>query len=131
MPKTVLGIRISVDDLTELKKRATKENMTPSAYASKLLKEALSEQQRIDLAINKINDECMQIEGMLSIMQTFNKEVFATMLGRSEVSFSSQAEKDKAIEKRKRAIDGLENFINKASQMVTNGENIWGSINNI
>lgn len=40
MPKTVLGVRIDIDDLTELKKRATKENMTPSA--SKLIKESLS-----------------------------------------------------------------------------------------
>lgn len=128
MPKIVLGIRIDIDDLSELKKRAAKENMTPSAYAYKLLKESLSEQQRIDLAINKINEECLQIEGMLSIMQAFNKEIFATMLGRSEVSFSSQTEKDEALEKRKRAIEGVEYFLNRVNQLVAKGENVWGDV---
>lgn len=129
MPKTMFGIRIETDALEKLKKKAEKENMTPSAYAAKLLEEAMSEQQRIDLAVAKINEECLQIEGMLSIMQGFNKKVFATLLGRTEVSLPTAEARAEAVEKKKRAMEGIEKFLNEAGRTVADGENVWGVIN--
>lgn len=129
MPKTMFGIRIETDALEKLKKKAEKENMTPSAYAAKLLEEAMSEQQRIDLAVAKINEECLQIEGMLSIMQDFNKKVFATLLGRTEVNLPTSEARAEAVEKKKRAMEGIEKFLNEAGRTVADGENVWGVIN--
>lgn len=129
MPKTMFGIRIETDALEKLKKKAEKENMTPSAYAAKLLEEAMSEQQRIDLAVAKINEECLQIEGMLSIMQGFNKKVFATLLGRTEVSLPTAEARAEAVEKKQRAMEGIEKFLNEVGRTVADGENVWGVIN--
>lgn len=130
MPKTMFGIRIETDVLERLKKKAEKENMTPSAYAAKLLEEAISEQQRIDLAVAKINEECLQIEGMLSIMQDFNKKVFTTLLGRTEVNLPTAEARAEAVEKKKkRAMEGIEKFLNESGRTVADGENVWGVIN--
>ena len=86
-------------------------------------------QQRIDLAVAKINEECLQIEGMLSIMQDFNKKVFATLLGRTEVNLPTAEARAEAVEKKKRAMEGIEKFLNESGRTVADGENVWGVIN--
>ena len=122
--KNVLGIRISGELREELEKRAKRENLSVSAFAAKLLEEALSEATRIDLLVRNIHEECLTIEDMLTIIQGFNMEVYKTILARTYKPLDAEQKKEMQ-EKRKKAEKGIHSYLDKVSKKIIAGENIW------
>lgn len=122
--KNVLGIRISGELREELEKRAKSENLSVSAFAAKLLEEALSEATRIDLIVRNIHEECLTIEDMLTIIQGFNMEVYKTILARTYKPLDAEQKKEMQ-EKRKKAEKGINSYLDKVFKKMIAGENIW------
>ena len=126
MKKSVLGIRID-DDLKErLAKRAAQEGVSQTAFVERVLGEALEGAQRTDLLIRNIHEECLQIEDMITLMHGFNIEVYATLLGRTEITYSSKEERADGQRKREKAFTGMKSYIDVAAKKVFAGENAWG-----
>lgn len=125
--KNVLGIRISSELREELEKRAKRENLSVSAFAAKLLEEALSEATRIDLLVRNIHEECLTIEDMLTIIQGFNMEVYKTILARTYKPLDAEQKKE-MLEKRKKAEKGINSYLDKVFKKIIAGENIWQGI---
>lgn len=125
--KNVLGIRISGELREELEKRAKRENLSVSAFAAKLLEEALSEATRIDLLVRNIHEECLTIEDMLTIIQGFNMEVYKTILARTYKPLDAEQKKE-MLEKRKKAEKGINSYLDKVFKKIIAGENIWQGV---
>lgn len=122
--KNVLGIRISSELREELEKRAKRENLSVSAFAAKLLEEALSEATRIDLLARNIHEECLTIEDMLTIILGFNMEVYKTILARTYKPLDAEQKKEMQ-ENRKSAEKGINSYLDKVFKKIIAGENIW------
>ena len=128
--KNVLGIRISSELREELEKRAKRENISVSAFAAKLLEEALSEATRIDLLARNIHEECLTIEDMLTIILGFNMEVYKTILARTYKPLDAEQKKEMQ-ENRKSAEKGINSYLDKVFKKIIAGENIWqGTVGN-
>ena len=128
--KNVLGIRISSELREELEKRAKRENLSVSAFAAKLLEEALSEATRIDLLARNIHEECLTIEDMLTIILGFNMEVYKTILARTYKPLDAEQKKEMQ-ENRKSAEKGINSYLDKVFKKIIAGENIWqGTVGN-
>ena len=124
MKKRVLGIRISDELRKDLEMRAGRENLSVSAFAAKLLEESLSETSRIDLLVRNIHEECLTIEDMLTIMQGFNKEVYKTILARTDKPLDAEQKKEMG-EYRKKAEKGLNDYLDRVFKKIIAEENIW------
>lgn len=122
--KNVLGIRISSELREELEKRAKRENLSVSAFAAKLLEEALSEATRIDLLARNIHEKCLTIEDMLTIILGFNMEVYKTILARTYKPLDAEQKKEMQ-ENRKSAEKGINSYLDKVFKKIIAGENIW------
>ena len=59
-------------------------------------------------------------------MHGFNIEVFTTLLGRTEVVYSSKEERAEGQKKREKAIAGMKSYIDVAARKIFAGENVWG-----
>ena len=128
--KNVLGIRISSELREELEKRAKRENLSVSAFAAKLLEEALSEATRIDLLARNIHEKCLTIEDMLTIILGFNMEVYKTILARTYKPLDAEQKKEMQ-ENRKSAEKGINSYLDKVFKKIIAGENIWqGTVGN-
>lgn len=122
--KNVLGIRISSELREGLEKRVKRENLSVSAFAAKLLEEALSEATRIDLLARNIHEECLTIEDMLTIILGFNMEVYKTILARTYKPLDAEQKKEMQ-ENRKSAEKGINSYLDKVFKKIIAGENIW------
>ena len=61
---------------------------------------------------------------MLSIMQGFNIEAFATLFSRVSLALTPLQKKD-SKENRGKAIEGLQGYIREINERLNNGENVW------
>lgn len=126
MSKDVLGIRIDSKTKEVLMKRAMLKKVSLSAYVADVLKQAMEDIDRMDLLIRNIHEECLQIEDMITLMHGFNIEVYATLLGRTEVAYGSKEERADGQRKREKAFAGMKSYIDVAAKKVFAGENVWG-----
>lgn len=123
-----ISAKVSCEDKRALKEKAGVLHMTTSTYLAKLIHDDVSGFVRLDILTNRIMDEIIQIEGLLSVMQEFNSQVFAVLLGRSEQSISSAEEKKAAVERKRKSAEYLKEILNKSFVEVAEGANVWGSI---
>lgn len=84
MSKDVVGILIDENLKEKIQKLADSAGVSLSAYASEKLEEAISETERIDLLVRNMYEEVLKLGDMLSIIQGFNMETYATI--RSQLS---------------------------------------------
>lgn len=124
--KETISTKVEPLSKKEMERRAAAKGMKVSAYVASLIEDDIAGPQRIDLILNKIMDELLQIEAMLSVMMGVNTEALSTLLGRSEKEFAAPEEKKKAINQRNAAMAYLKEVINKTVNDVSNGEYIWG-----
>lgn len=124
----VIGIRVNEEELKQIEKLAQVQGLTPSSFLKKVVTDSLSTSRISEALVNSIHEECLEIEAMLTVMQGFNAEVFATMLGRTEVSLSTEAEREAARSKRAKAKDALANYLSVVGKKVYDGESTWGTI---
>lgn len=80
MSKDVVGILIDENLKEKIQKLADSAGVSLSAYASEKLEEAISETERIDLLVRNMYEEVLKLGDMLSIIQGFNMETYATIL---------------------------------------------------
>ena len=80
MSKDVVGILIDENLKEKIQKLADSAGVSLSAYASEKLEEAISDTERIDLLVRNMYEEVLKLGDMLSIIQGFNMETYATIL---------------------------------------------------
>lgn len=107
-----------------LKREPSVRVFSVSAFAAKLLEEALSEATRIDLLARNIHEECLTIEDMLTIIQGFNMEVYKTLLARTDNPLDAEQKKEMQ-ENRKSAEKVINSYLDKVFKKIIAGENIW------
>ena len=126
--KERMSIRIKSEDRNELQRRAAQVGKSLSEYTAELIHEAIDGQVRTDLLIQEMQENIVQLSGMLSIMQAYNTNVYAVLLGRTNPTFKSPEEKKEAIRIRNKARENLKMLLSAASKDVLSGENVWGTV---
>ena len=125
----IITVRVDEDMYEKIKKYASNSNLALSEYVYKIIESSFDESDRTDLLIKSIHEEILQMEDMITLMQGFNFEVFATLLARTSKSMDPSQKKE-LQEKRIKAIDGLNNYMTKVSEHLIAGESIWNQGNN-
>lgn len=123
-----IGIRLSDECFETLKNNAAKSNMQVATYIKELVEKNAEKAVRIDLLLASIQEEILVVESMLSFMQLFDKEVYATLLGRTDKGELKGAEKELAVKNREFAKLVLERYQQTVGQLVINGETAWGGL---
>ncbi len=126
--KERMSIRIESEDRNELQRRAVQVGKSLSEYTAELIHEAIDGQVRTDLLIQEMQENIVQLSGMLSIMQAYNTNVYAVLLGRTNPTFKNPEEKKEAIRIRNKARENLKILLSAASKDVLSGENVWGTV---
>ena len=124
MSKTVVGIRIDENLKDRLQKLADNAGVTISAYAAEKLEDAISETERIDLLVRNMYEEVLKLGDMLSLIMGFNREAYATILGRISVGFT-EAQLKESMTWRKGAVKGLRKYLGETNKRLNEGENVW------
>ena len=125
----IITVRVDEDMYEKIKKYASNSNLALSEYVYKIIESSFDESDRTDLLIKNIHEEILQMEDMITLMQGFNFEVFATLLARTSKSMDPSQKKE-LQEKRIKAIDGLNNYMTKVSEHLIAGESICNQGNN-
>lgn len=124
MSTTVIGIRVEERFKDKLQKLADKAGLSLSAYVSERLEDAISETERTDSLVQNLYEEVLKLGDMLSIMQGFNIEAFATLFSRVSLALTPLQKKD-SKENRVKAIEALHGYIRKINESLNEGENVW------
>lgn len=124
----VLSIKLDSEFKARLQKNADNEGISLGEYVRNLLKEHLEGNVRMDLLLQEMQENIVQLSGMLSIMQAYNTSVYAVLMGRTNPTFKSPEEKKEAIRIRDKAKEDLKFLLSVASKEVVSGENVWGTV---
>lgn len=124
----VLSIKLDSEFKARLQKNADNEGISLGEYVRNLLKEHLEGNVRMDLLLQEMQENIVQLSGMLSIMQAYNTSVYAVLMGRTNPTFKSPEEKKEAVRIRDKAKEDLKFLLSVASKEVVSGENVWGTV---
>lgn len=122
----VISTRIPEDLYEKLSAAAKKEDKNLSKFISEAIAEKVTSSQNTDILVGKIHESCLEIEGMLSVLQAFNLEAFATLFGRTKITYATPEEKKKGDQKRDAAIHALSILLSRLVDKYSAGEDIWG-----
>lgn len=120
----VITVRVDEGMYNTVKKMAADSGQSLSEYIVRLLESTFDQNNRMDLLIRNMHEEMLQLEDMLTLMQGFNMEVFSTLLARTDKPMDEKQRKE-LQGYRKKAMDGLLSYLDKASKKIISGENIW------
>lgn len=120
----IITVRVDEDMYNTVKKMAGNSRQSLSEYVVRMLELFFDQNNRTDLLIRNMHEEILQLEDMITLMQGFNMEVYTTLLARTSKHMDA-AEKRDMQEYRKKALDGLQGYLDKVSQKIIAGENIW------
>lgn len=126
----IITVRVDEDMYEAIKKKAEMSNSALSEYVYKLIESSLEGVDRTDLIVRNIHEEVLQLEDMLTLMQGYNSEVFATLLARTTKPLNTDQKKE-LQDSRKKAVDGLQGYFDKVSEKVLSGENLWSRVHKI
>lgn len=121
----IITVRVNSDMYNEAKKRAATAGLALSEYVCQLMADAFSNNNRLDLLIRNVHEEVLQLEDMMTLMQGYNAEVFATLLARTSKALTEE-QRSELMENREKAIEGLQGYMVMASDKIISGENVWG-----
>ena len=124
----VISIKVETELKQRLQKNADREGKSLGEYVRTILKEYLEGEMRTDLMLQEMQENIVQLSGMVSIMQAYNSAVYAVMMGRSTPVFKTPEEKKEAVRLREKAKSDLRLLLSDASKSVLEGENVWGTI---
>ena len=128
MAREVLSVRIDAGLKARLQKSADNANRSITEHVADILKEHLEGEVRMDLLLQEMQENIVQLSGMLSIMQAYNTSVYAVLMGRTNPTFKSPEEKKEAVRIRDKAKEDLKFLLSVASKEVVSGENVWGTV---
>lgn len=120
----IITVRVDEDMYKAVKNRADASGLALSEYVFRLLETVQDANNRMDLLLNNVHENILQLIDMMTLMQGFNFEVFATLLARTSKQLD-QEQKKKLKEQRDKAVDGLNGYIEKTAGKISAGENIW------
>lgn len=128
MAKNYLGVKMSPEMRKELETIAKSKEITISELVRNICTEYITSQKTEAQLITEMHNEIIQIEGMLSLMHGFNKQIYATILGRTAKEIKSEEEKEIAKRNKTAAKAAIETMLSNAATQIMDGENVWGNI---
>lgn len=119
-----ISMRVDEDIYNEVKKRAEASGQTVSDYMLGVVEDMIDGDKNLILLLRNTYEEVLKIGDMLSIMQGFNTEVFATLLARISLALTPLQKKD-SKENRGKAIEGLYGYLRGINERLNEGANVW------
>lgn len=119
-----ISMRVDEDIYNAVKKRAESAGQTVSDFMLGIIEDMLEGNKDSTLLIRNTYDEVLKLGDMLSIMQGFNIEAFATMLSRISVDLT-EAQLKASKERRESALNGLRKYIRETNEHLNEGANVW------
>lgn len=119
-----ISMRVDEDIYDAVKKRAEAAGQTISDFMFRIIEDMLEGNKDSTLLIRNTYDEVLKLGDMLSIMQGFNIEAFATLFSRVSLVLTPLQKKD-SKENRGKAIEGLYGYLREVNERLNNGENVW------
>ena len=120
----LISIRVDEDIYEAVKKRAEAAGQTVSDFMLGIIEDMLEGNKDSTLLIRNTYDEVLKLGDMLSIMQGFNIEAFATLFSRVSLALTPLQKKD-SKENRSRAIEALQGYIREINEKLNEGVNVW------
>ena len=120
----LISLRVDEDIYDAVKKRAEAAEQTVSDFMLSVIEDMLEGNKDSTLLIKNTYDEVLKLGDMLSIMQGFNIEAFATLFSRVSLALTPLQKKD-SKENRGKAIEALQGYIREINERLNNGENVW------
>lgn len=120
----IITVRVDEDMYKAVKNKADASGLALSEYVFRLLETSQDDNNRMDFLLNNVHENILQLIDMMTMMQGFNFEVFATLLARTSKQLD-QEQKKKLKEQRDKAVEGLYGYIEKTAGRISAGENIW------
>lgn len=127
-----VSIPVSTRLSSEVKNRLDFEAVQKGVTVSKLMTEIITKhyQESDDISgrVDRILEESLQVEGLMTVMMIWQQEVFATLLGRTDEGTMTREQRVEAIERKSRAAEALQRMLNEAAKKTMEGESAWGKI---
>ena len=120
----LISLRVDEDIYDAVKKRAETAGQTVSDFMLGIIEDMLERNKDSTLLIRNTYDEVLKLGDMLSIMQGFNIEAFATLFSRVSLVLTPLQKKD-SKENRGKAIEALQGYVREINERLNNGENVW------
>ncbi len=120
----LISLRVDEDIYDAVKKRAEAAGQTVSDFMLGIIEDMLEGNKDSTLLIRNTYDEVLKLGDMLSIMQGFNIEAFATLFSRVSLALTPLQKKD-SKENRGKAIEALQGYVREINERLNNGENVW------
>lgn len=120
----LISLRVDEDIYDAVKKRAEAAGQTVSDFMLGVIEDMLEGNKDFTFLIRNTYDEVLKLGDMLSIMQGFNIEAFATLFSRVSLALTPLQKKD-SKENRGKAIEALQGYVRKINERLNNGENVW------
>ena len=120
----LISLRVDEDMYDAVKKRAEAAGQTVSDFMLGIIEDMLEGNKDSTLLIRNTYDVVMKLGDMISIMQGFNIEAFATLFSRVSLALTPLQKKD-SKENRGKAIEALQGYVREINERLNNGENLW------
>ena len=120
----LISIRVDEDIYDAVKKRAEAAGQTVSDFMLEIIESMLKGNKDSSLLIRNTYDEVLKLGDMLSIMQGFNIEAFATLFSRVSLVLTPLQKKD-SKENRGKALEALQGYLRKTNERLNEAANVW------
>ena len=120
----LISLRVDEDIYDAVKKRAEAAGQTVSDYMLGIIEDMLEGNEDSTFLIRNTYDEVLKLCDMLSIMQGFNIEAFATLFSRVSLALTPLQKKD-SKENRGKAIEALQGYVREINERLNEGANVW------
>ena len=126
--KDKISARLETQDRLELERRASLAGKSLSEFTAEIIHDALESKVRTDFLLQEMQENIVQLTGMMSIMQAYNTSVYTLLLSRSTPVFKSDEEKKVAQKNKENTMKMLSSLLSWAGKSVVDGENVWGTV---
>lgn len=120
----LISLRVDEDMYDAVKKRAEAAGQTVSDFMLGIIEDMLEGNKDSTLLIRNTYDEVLKLGDMLSVMQGFNIEAFATLFSRVSLALTPLQKKD-SKENRGKAIEALQGYVKEINERLNEGANVW------
>lgn len=120
----LISLRVDEDIYDAVKKRAEAAGQTVSDFMLGVIEDMLEGNKDSTLLTRNTYDEVLKLGDMLSIMQGFNIEAFATLFSRVSLALTPLQKKD-SKENRGKAIEALQGYVREINERLNEGVNVW------
>lgn len=123
-----VSVRLSKEIRNRLDFEAAQKGITVSRLLTEIINRHFQGSDNVAERVNRILEESLQVEGLLTVMMFWQQEVFATLLGRTDESPLTRERLAEAVEKKSRAATALQSMLDEAAKRTMEGGNAWGKV---